>query len=197
MAYLDLQNQLVESIARAMDNAVLHGKDAITGNALTGQTPIISAAANVVTVDYAAAKPDALLQSVLAGVDAVEAANDRKNVRTKIIGISDTQGRPLYQASSNLADPVGTFLGLPVHYTNAVGGYEKAKVAETEAVMVAGSFKDNLVLGNVASIELRQANEYAFGHDLFGKNLKAFLAEATFGWALRDPKAFAVFKKKA
>lgn len=206
MAYLDLQNQLVESIARAMDNAVLHGKDAITGNALTGQTPIISTAANVVTVDYAAAKPDALLQSVLAGVDAVEAANDqfavdaflaRKNVRTKIIGISDTQGRPLYQASSNLADPVGTFLGLPVHYTNAVGGYEKAKVAETEAVMVAGSFKDNLVLGNVASIELRQANEYAFGHDLFGKNLKAFLAEATFGWALRDPKAFAVFKKKA
>lgn len=207
MAYLSLQKKLSESIARAMDNAILHGKDALTGTVLAGQTPIISANANLVDVDYAAAaKGSGILDAVLKGVDAVEGANDdftvdaflaRKNVRTKILGVTDTQGRPIYQASTNLADPVGQFLGLPIHFSNAVGGYEKAKVEETSAVMVAGSFKDNLVIGNVADIEMRQASEYAFGLELFRTNMIAFLAEATFGWAIRDPKAFAVFKKKA
>ena len=120
MAYLSLQKKLSESIARAMDNAILHGKDALTGTVLAGQTPIISANANLVDVDYAAVKGSGLLDAVLKGVDAVEGANDdftvdaflaRKNVRTKILGVTDTQGRPLYQASTNLADPVGQFLG--------------------------------------------------------------------------------------
>ena len=204
-AYLDLQQQLSDSISRAMDNAILHGKDAITGNVLTDQTPIVSANANQVIIDYADTKPDALLKKALEGVDAVEAANEdfeidsfvaRKNVRTKILGVSDSLGRPLFQASANLADPVGMFLGLPIHFTSAVGGYEKAKVEETAVVMVGGSFKNNLVIGNVMDIEMRQAQEYGFGHDLFAHNERAFLAEAIFGWCIRDPKAFAVFKKK-
>nr|DAS59392.1 MAG TPA: major capsid protein [Caudoviricetes sp.] len=207
MAYLSLQKKLSESIARAMDNAILHGKDALTGTVLAGQTPIISANANSVEIDLTTAqKAPGLLNSVLAGVDLVEAANDdftvdsflaRKNVRTKIIGSTDAQGRPIFQGSSNLADPVGQFLGLPIHFSNAVGGYEKAKVEETDALMIGGSFADNLVIGNVADIEMRQATEYGFGVELFRTNMIAFLAEATFGWAIRDPKAFVVYKKKA
>ena len=102
----------------------------------------------------------------------------------------DAQGRPLYQSSPDITAKFGTVMGVPTTYSRAVSGYEKAKTGAAKLLGVGGDFKDALRLGFVETITYRKATERAGGVDLFDRNMGAILAEAQFGWVLRDPKAF-------
>lgn len=199
-AFDDLQGQLSQAIADTIDTAVLFGKNTTGGADLAGVQSIDSTT-NVVTLDPAqAATQGYIAKQIQAAYDAVVLQNDvagdfevnqflfTPSFRSKIIGQTDTLGRPLYQSSLNLTDPVSTVFGIPAIYSRTVNG--RGDVASPKTVGFGGDFKDNLRLGFVENLTWDTADQYAAGKDLFTHNLIAIRVEAIFGWILRDPKAF-------
>lgn len=199
-AFDDLQGQLSQAIADTIDTAVLFGKNTTGGADLAGVQSIDSTT-NVVTLDPAqAATQGYIAKQIQAAYDAVVLQNDvagdfevnqflfTPSFRSKVIGQTDTLGRPLYQTSLNLTDPVSTVFGIPAIYSRTVNG--RGDVASPKTVGFGGDFKDNLRLGFVENLTWDTADQYAAGKDLFTHNLIAIRVEAIFGWILRDPKAF-------
>lgn len=199
--YSRIQKALGEAIARAIDTAIIHGIDATTGTAITGKESLVSTAKNTV-IDPAQTAPGYLTKQLSAAYDSVVLDDDdgaeygfdhflfAPKFRSSLVNALDAQGRPLYQSSPDITAKFGTVMGVPTTYSRAVSGYEKAKTGAAKLLGIGGDFKDALRLGFVETITYRKATERAGGVDLFDRNMGAILAEAQFGWVLRDPKAF-------
>lgn len=199
--YSRIQKALGEAIARAIDTAIIHGIDATTGTAITGKESLVSTTKNTV-IDPAQTAPGYLTKQLSAAYDSVVLDDDDEaeygfdhflfapKFRSSLVNALDAQGRPLYQSSPDITAKFGTVMGVPTTYSRAVSGYEKAKTGAAKLLGIGGDFKDALRLGFVETITYRKATERAGGVDLFDRNMGAILAEAQFGWVLRDPKAF-------
>lgn len=199
--YSRIQKALGEAIARAIDTAIIHGIDATTGTAITGKESLVSTTKNTV-IDPAQTAPGYLTKQLSAAYDSVVLDDEEEaeygfdhflfapKFRSSLVNALDAQGRPLYQSSPDITAKFGTVMGVPTTYSRAVSGYEKAKTGAAKLLGVGGDFKDALRLGFVETITYRKATERAGGVDLFDRNMGAILAEAQFGWVLRDPKAF-------
>lgn len=199
--YSRIQKALGEAIARAIDTAIIHGIDATTGIAITGKESLVSTTKNTV-IDPAQTAPGYLTKQLSAAYDSVVLDDDDEaeygfdhflfapKFRSSLVNALDAQGRPLYQSSPDITAKFGTVMGVPTTYSRAVSGYEKAKTGAAKLLGFGGDFKDALRLGFVETITYRKATERAGGVDLFDRNMGAILAEAQFGWVLRDPKAF-------
>ena len=101
----------------------------------------------------------------------------------------------MYQGSLEVTNKFGNVLGLPCCYSKAIHGYGKVK--EKSNLAIIGDFGDNLRMGFEQGMTWRRAAERAGGVDLFDRNLRAILVEATFGWLLRDKDAFALLHTPA
>lgn len=199
--YSRIQKALGEAIARAIDTAIIHGIDATTGTAITGKESLVSTTKNTV-IDPTQTAPGYLTKQLSAAYDSVVLDDEDEaeygfdhflfapKFRSSLVNALDAQGRPLYQSSPDITAKFGTVMGVPTTYSRAVSGYEKAKTGAAKLLGVGGDFKDALRLGFVETITYRKATERAGGVDLFDRNMGAILAEAQFGWVLRDPKAF-------
>lgn len=199
--YSRIQKALGEAIARAIDTAIIHGIDATTGTAITGKESLVSTTKNTV-IDPAQTAPGYLTKQLSAAYDSVVLDDEDEaeygfdhflfapKFRSSLVNALDAQGRPLYQSSPDITAKFGTVMGVPTTYSRAVSGYEKAKTGAAKLLGIGGDFKDALRLGFVETITYRKATERAGGVDLFDRNMGAILAEAQFGWVLRDPKAF-------
>lgn len=199
--YSRIQKALGEAIARAIDTAIIHGIDATTGTAVTGKESLVSTTKNTV-IDPAQTAPGYLTKQLSAAYDSVVLDDEDEaeygfdhflfapKFRSSLVNALDAQGRPLYQSSPDITAKFGTVMGVPTTYSRAVSGYEKAKTGAAKLLGIGGDFKDALRLGFVETITYRKATERAGGVDLFDRNMGAILAEAQFGWVLRDPKAF-------
>lgn len=199
--YSRIQKALGEAIARAIDTAIIHGIDATTGTAITGKESLVSTIKNTV-IDPAQTAPGYLTKQLSAAYDSVVLDDGDEaeygfdhflfapKFRSSLVNALDAQGRPLYQSSPDITAKFGTVMGVPTTYSRAVSGYEKAKTGAAKLLGIGGDFKDALRLGFVETITYRKATERAGGVDLFDRNMGAILAEAQFGWVLRDPKAF-------
>lgn len=199
--YSRIQKALGEAIARAIDTAIIHGIDATTGTAIVGKESLVSTTKNTV-IDPAQTAPGYLTKQLSAAYDSVVLDDEAEaeygfdhflfapKFRSSLVNALDAQGRPLYQSSPDITAKFGTVMGVPTTYSRAVSGYEKAKTGAAKLLGIGGDFKDALRLGFVETITYRKATERAGGVDLFDRNMGAILAEAQFGWVLRDPKAF-------
>ena len=199
--YSRIQKALGEAIARAIDTAIIHGIDATTGTAITGKEALVSTTKNTV-IDPAQTAAGYLTKQLAAAYDSVVLDDTDEaeygfdhflfapKFRSSLVNAMDNQGRPLYQSSPDITAKFGTVLGVPATYSRAVSGYEKAKTGAAKLLGIGGDFKDALRLGFVETITYRKASERAGGVDLFDRNMGAILAEAQFGWVLRDAKAF-------
>ena len=199
--YSRIQKALGEAIARAIDTAIIHGIDATTGTAITGKESLVSTTKNTV-IDPAQTAPGYLTKQLSAAYDSVVLDDEDEaeygfdhflfapKFRSSLVNALDAQGRPLYQSSPDITAKFGTVMGVPTTSSRAVSGYEKAKTGAAKLLGIGGDFKDALRLGFVETITYRKATERAGGVDLFDRNMGAILAEAQFGWVLRDPKAF-------
>lgn len=203
--YRRIQNELKSAIARCIDIAVIHGKDAVSGNAIAGQESLASASFSE-EIDLASTKQGYLTQAFASAYGKVtdQDGDDEydlshfllsKKMRAPLMTATDGFGRPLYQAAPNLADKFSSVMGIPATYSKAVNGY--AKVKEANLLGFGGDFKDNIRFGYVEGITFRKATEYTHGIDLFARNMEAVLVEAIFGFVIRDPKAFVKLTKKA
>lgn len=204
--FLDmLQAQTADAIRRAIDLAVFHGKDGITGNTIPG-VEYIAQTSRSVELGTSGAAAGGLNADILAGYEqVVDAGGDftafaaDKRMRTRLLKAVDTQGRPIYEMSArggvSLNDPFSTLMGLPVHYGEAVAG--KLGVAEDSKIrLIGGDFANNLKFGYVENLTFRKTDvgtlDVGSGQtvNLFQQNMEAYLVEAQFGWLIRDVNAF-------
>lgn len=205
--YSRIQKALGEAIARAIDTAVIHGIDANTGTAITGKEALTSTT-KVQELDLASTATGYFTKQLSAAYDKVvlDDADEAEfgfdhfllapKFRSNLVNALDAQGRPLYQQAPDITAKFGTVLGVPATYSRAVSGYERAKTPAAKLLGIGGDFKDALRLGFVETITYRKATERAGGVDLFDRNMGAILAEAQFGWVLRDPRAFVKITSK-
>lgn len=206
-AFDNLQKQMAEGISRCIDTAVIHGKDALTGNPLAGHEALAQTTKDVeldlgsTKSGYFTAQLGSAYDQVVNADNADEADYDltrwllSPKVRVPFISAVDAMGRPLYQGSPDLTDQASSILGIPATFSKAVHGYGAVK--EPSVLGYGGDFGENLKLGFVENITWSQASEYAAGIDLFGRNLHAYLAEVIFAWIIRDKDAFVKLHAKA
>lgn len=204
--YSRIQRALGEAIARAIDTAVIHGIDANTGTAITGKEALTSTT-KVQELDLASTATGYFTKQLSAAYDKVVlddadeaefgfdhfllAPKFRSNlVNALMLRVARSTSRPPTSPRSS----VPSWVFRPP--TRAVSGYERAKTPAAKLLGIGGDFKDALRLGFVETITYRKATERAGGVDLFDRNMGAILAEAQFGWVLRDPRAFVKITSK-
>lgn len=199
--YLDtFVEGLSGAVTKAVDMAVIHGKDALTGNTIS-DVEYLDQTTNVVDLGTATKENGGLTADFLAGYDAVvnagydfDAFIADPRLRTQLIGATDLQGRPVYSTGVSLNDPMGNFLGLPVAYGKTVGG----KVGAVEASNTrayGGNFAGNLKLGFTENITFKRTDVASINDGgtmvhLWQQNLEAILVEAIFGWVITDVNGF-------
>lgn len=209
IGYLDfMQEEMTGAITRAFDLAILHGKNAINGQTISG-VEYINQTAKRVELGTATKANGGLSADILAGYDAV--VNDEKDfdftgfaadkrLRSRLMGQTDLQGRPIYSNPLNLTDGMGTLHGLPVAYGKAVSG--KIGAAEdTQTRAFGGDFTSSLKYGFAEQItfsrtDVATINDGGQQINLWQNNMEAFLVEAIFGWVITDTDAFVAYDDK-
>lgn len=201
--YDNIQGDLTNAIQRSFDLAVLHGIDAKTGAAISGANPAVDATTNEVTLGTATAAQGGLSQDLISGYNLVVdndgiftnfggfAADPR--FRGQLMGAVDVQGRPIFQQSVNLANPVDNVLGLPTAYGRSVSGQVGAST--DLGIRAIGGDWSALRYGFAEDITVSTSTEATIvdggtTYNLFQQNMIAILAEAIFGWVVLDENAF-------
>lgn len=205
--YLDtFTEELTQAVGRAVDMAVIHGKNALNDSFISG-VEYLGQSTNVVELGTAAKKDGGLYRDVLDGYSkVVEADYDftgfvaDPRMRVALMGATDIDGRPVFQTAPNLADGMDTMMGLPVAYGKGVAGKIGA-VADTGTRAIGGDFAGNVKLGYVEQINFKRTDSATLidGGEtvpLWQNNLEALLVEAMFSWVIRDVNAFTVYTDK-
>lgn len=205
-AFDSIRATLSNAISRAIDNAVIHGKDAPSG-AVIPDVEALTSTTKEVEIDKASTKPGYLHDAILDGYDLVNVSDGAggrfgmthllasQAMRSLFLRGKDTTGRPLYQGSHDITVQVANIMGLPTHFSDAVNGYEAT--SQPNLLAIGGAFNQNLQLGFVNRLQTSVASEYAGGMDLFTHNMHAIRVEAQFGWGIRSKDAFVKYVAKA
>lgn len=202
-----LENSAKDAIRRAIDMAVIHGKNALTDARISG-IEAITDTSNVIQLGTAAAGDGGLTADILAGYGIVSdrggdftgfAADPR--LRVKLMGARDEHGNPIFATAArggiDLRDPVADLMGLPVTFSKAVSG-NMGVVADTGTKLVGGDFSGNIQFGYVEQLTYRKTDvgtvvDGDVEVNLFQQNMEAYLVEAQFGWIIRDVDNFALY----
>lgn len=201
-----IQQQLAGAITRAFDLAVLHGKST-NGQAIPG-VEFVNQTTKRVELGTTAQTKGGISGDIIAGVKAVQdarlgyrvngiAADD--SLRLSLMSATDANGRPIYESSLDLARGMGTVLGLPAAYGDAVSG-QVGTNADTMVRALGGDWSQ-LVYGFANDITFKYSNEASITDgatttSLFQTNQEALLCEASFGWAIADTNAFFALEDK-
>jgi len=203
-----LEQEAAAAITRAFDLAILHGKNAINGQTITG-VEYVNQTTNRIELGATAKDKGGLTSELLAGADLVNLNENfdfdldgfaaDKSFKSRIYGATDTLGRPIYSDSVNLKDNLGTLLGLPVSYGRAVSGKVGAS-ADTKVRAFGGDWSA-LKYGFVDKISIRRTDQATINDggtqvNLWQNNMEAMLVEAQFGWVITDKSAFVAYEDK-
>lgn len=199
-----LENAAKDAIRRAIDMAVIHGKNALTDARISGIEAIVDTA-NAVQLGTAAANAGGLSADLVGGYTIVAdrggdfsgfAADPR--MRARLMGARDSYGTPVFATGArggvDLKDPMGDLLGLPVTFAKAVGG-KMGVVEDTKIRVIGGDFAQNIKFGYVEQLTYRRTDVGTITDgdveiNLFQQNMEAYLVEAQFGWMIRDVNNF-------
>jgi len=197
----EMNAKLSKALARQIDLAVLHGRQASNGALLSGGQAFVSQTTNTVALDTVPA-------ANLGGIDkliwdgyglVVDGDNnfsgfafDPRLVYT--LGTSrDVNGRRLHPELTMANQGLTSFEGQPTAISKTVSG-QVDEVADT-GIRAFGGDWDALKFGYVLDIGVRKI-EYGdpFGNgDLQRRNAVAYLAEVIFGWAIMDLDSFVTY----
>lgn len=203
--YEGLQEQLSSAIARAVDMAIFHGKNGLSNTVIPG-VEYLDQTTNTVRLGTAKANAGGLQADLVNGFGMVAGkggaftsfAADSTLVPQLLMSV-DAAGRPLFQPNGlNLADKMGTLMGLPVAYDeDSVSGFMGAS-PDTMVRAYGGEFKDNIRVGFVEQVTYKRSDTATIvdgdnTYHLFQDNLEAILVEAIFGWVIKDVNHFAKY----
>lgn len=189
-----MEEELSGALARQIDLAILHKREAATGNALTSGVQSVSDTTQAVTLGTT---PDDIDDKLWEGyglvvdngdMDFTGFAFDPRLIYT-LATAKDLQNRRLHPEIS-MGASVTSYSGQPVAVSKTVSGQVDAS-ADTEIRAFGGDW-NALKFGHVLDIATKKI-EYGdpFGNgDLQRRNCVAYLTEVIFGWAIMDLNAF-------
>lgn len=191
-----LQEQLSSALARQIDLAVLHGRQASTGTALSGGHKFLNQTTQRVSITAADSVDAALWDGYgkvvnAGGYDFTGFALDPRYVFA-LANDRDEKGNR--RNDINIGGAVTNYAGQPVAVAKAVSGQVDAS-ADTGVRGFGGDW-DALKFGYVLDIPVKRI-EYGdpFGNgDLQARNSVAFMAEVIFGWAVLDLNSFVAYE---
>lgn len=196
---LDLMSQeLSEALARQIDLAVLHGRQASDGNVLSGEPEYINKTTNRVKL---LADPAAADKALWDGYGMVVGGDKAHNFTgfgfdprftAMLANARDAQGRRL-NPDINMGGGLSSYAGQSVVISRSISGQMDASV-DTKVRAFGGDW-ESLRFGRALDISLKRI-EYGdpFGNgDLQRRNAVAFLTEVIFGWGILDLDAFVAF----
>lgn len=197
---LDLMSQeLSDALARQIDLAVLHGRQASNGKALSGDPEYLNKTTNRVKLTADPAKADAeLWTGYNLVVDGATAHNFTGfGMDPRFVGLianaRDNQGRRL-NPDIPMGGTMTSYSGQPVAISRAISGQVDAS-ADTKVRAFAGDW-EALRFGRALDIPVKKI-EYGdpFGNgDLQRRNAVAYMAECIFGWGVMDLDAFVAYE---
>ena len=189
-----MEEELSQALARQIDLAIFHNREASSGATLTGGHEYIAQTTNSITLS---ATPDDIDEKLWEGyglvVDDGEAdftgfAFDPRLTFT-LATAKDLQGRRLHPEIA-MGNAVTSYSGQPAAVSKLVSG--QADASTDTGIRAFGGDWDALKFGHVLDIATRRI-EYGdpFGNgDLQRRNAVAYLTEVIFGWAIRDLNSF-------
>lgn len=180
------------AIGRALDYIVYHAVSPKTGDALAGYTALTEGATSVTASDSAVNDIDALTDALIdwevnGFALSRKFASDLRKLRVPATGMRLYPEIPL-------SLKVGNIDGIPAAASGTVNG-KLAKTA-TKVLGIMGDFsaiKWGMVRDMTAEV-IEYGDPDNIGQDLKGYNQVAYRSEAVLGYAVLDPKAFAVLK---
>lgn len=197
---LDLMaEELSEALARQVDLAVLHGRQAANGAALSGDPEYLNKTTNRVKMTLDPAKADAELWE---GYNLVVGGDTPHNftgfgMDPRFVGLianaRDKEGRRL-NPDIPMGGTMTSYAGQPVAISRAISGQVDAST-DTEVRGFAGDW-EQLRFGRALDIPVKTI-EYGdpFGNgDLQRRNAVAYMAECIFGWGVMDLDAFVAYE---
>lgn len=190
-----LETELSGALSRQIDLAVLHGRDASTGAAITSGVEHLNQTTNRVDIDTAASVDAALWDGYGAVVNdggnftgfaldpryVYQLANDRDKNGVRVNNI-------------NIGSAVTTYAGQPVAVAKSVSGQIDNSL--DTGVRGFGGDWDALKFGYNLNIPIKRI-EFGdpFGNgDLQARNSIAYMAEVIFGWAVMDLDSFVAYE---
>ncbi|WP_018024356.1 phage major capsid protein [Corynebacterium ulceribovis] len=197
---LDLMSgELSDALARQIDLAIFHGRQASDGKNLSGSPEFINQTEKRVKLSGLPEKADAELwdgYNILVDADKPHDftgfAMDPRHVGL-IANARDKEGRRL-NPEIPMGGSVTSYAGMPVAVSRSVSGQMDAS-ADTKVRAFGGDW-NSLRFGRALDISLKKI-EYGdpFGNgDLQRRNAVAFLTEVIFGWAILDKNAFVAYE---
>lgn len=194
-----MSEELSAALARQIDLAILHGRQASNGAALSGDPEYINQTTNRVPVSGDPAKADSELWQgydlVVGGKisrDFTGFAMDPRMV-SLLANARDKEGRRL-NPDIPMGGTVNNYAGQPVSVSRSVSGQMDAST-DTKVRAYGGDW-NALRFGRALDISLKRI-EYGdpFGNgDLQRRNAVAFMTEVIFGWAILDKDAFVAYE---
>lgn len=190
-----MNDELSGALARQIDLAVIHKREASSGNVLTSGVESLIDTTNVVELPATVgADPDPVLWEGYNKV--VDGSGNQFSgfaIDPRLVYVlataRDNQGRRL-NPDINMGSSVSSYSGQPMITSKTVGG-DVDHVADSKIRAFGGDW-DALRFGHVLDISVKKI-EYGdpFGNgDLQRRNCVAYLSEVIFGWAIMDLDAF-------
>jgi len=191
-----LQEQLSGALARQIDLAVLHGRQASNGAALSGGHEFVNQTTQRVSINAAASVDAALWEGYgkvvnAGGYDFTGFALDPRYVFALANDRDDKGNR---RNDINIGGAVTSYAGQPVAVAKAVSGQVDAS-ADTGVRGFGGDW-DALKFGYVLDIPVKvipYGDPFGNG-DLQARNSVAYMAEVIFGWAVLDLNSFVAYE---
>ena len=185
------------ALARQIDLAVLHGRQAIDGGQLSGQDYITQTAHEIELP-----APELVDQAMWEGYGLVNEADGNfdgfaadPRFAAYIANARDKEGRRLYPEINMGGQGISSFAGLPVAVSKTVSG--RVDASEDTDILAIGGDWSQVRFGRALDIPLRRI-EYGdpLGNgDLQRRNSVAFIAEIMFGWTVMKDDAFVKYVK--
>ncbi|MEJ6547987.1 phage major capsid protein [Corynebacterium sp. USCH3] len=189
-----LAEELSGAISRQIDLAVLHGRVASTGEAMSGDRAHLSQTSNEVAIGTDLSEIDERLWDGYAKVVANDGSMTGAAIDPKLTALiaqaRDKRGNRIYPDVSMSGTNFGPFASLNTGMSKTISGRVDAST-DTGIVAFAGDF-EALRFGRALDIPLKRI-EYGdpFGNgDLQRHNRVAFMVEAIVGWGVMDANRF-------
>lgn len=187
--------QLSAAAARGLDLAILHGRNAATGEAFnTGNSGYVNETTNEVVLGTG----EDITADLLAGYEMVTAGEHDftgfafdPQFRPVLVTSRDNAGNPTYQSSIDLSSSMDTLLGLPVAYGRTVSGRSRNAAAEDTGVRGLAGDWSQVRYGFADRIRIKTSDTATInGTSMFQTNQIAILVEFIMGWVVLDTDAF-------
>lgn len=201
----DVMKMMSEAMARAIDLAILHGKNGLS-NTVIADVEYLDQSKNLVRLGTAGKADGGLRKDLVTGFGQVSSRRGRftgfvadQRLITNLAEATDTLGQPLFSVGSDLKDQSGTILGLPTQYDQEAVAGDMGACPDTLIRAYGGDFAGNIKLGFVETVTWKRTDQATIVDGdttihTWQDNQEAYLVEAIVGWAIRDVDHFAKYE---